>query len=202
MVGKHAVEAGSKLGNIERNNDHIKRAGPGSIVWNVGRNVTGNIPLMQMLFSQADVLVDAAQRRDPSVALVPNDWIACLPEHAVIADLSVDPYLLSCDPPVVRGVEGVPMGNLDKYIYYPDDPDWDKTVPPQVNSTHRRVTTTCYSWPGIHPEACMHHYAQQLLPLMELLAARGYRGLRADGQYFERALHRATIDEWLRMHEF
>ena len=40
-----------------------------------------------------------------------------LPEHAVIADLSVDPYLLDVSPPVVRGVEGIPQGSLDKYIF-------------------------------------------------------------------------------------
>jgi alanine dehydrogenase len=33
MVGKHAVEAGTKLGNIERNNEHMQHNGSGSLVW-------------------------------------------------------------------------------------------------------------------------------------------------------------------------
>jgi hypothetical protein len=42
--------------------------------------------------------VDATARRDPSVALVPNAWLGLLPEHAVICDLAVDPYLLDDTP--------------------------------------------------------------------------------------------------------
>ena len=151
---------------------------------------------MEELFRQSDVLVDAAQRRDPSKPVVPNDWIAWLPEHAVITDLSVDPYTLEIDPPVVRGIEGVPQGNLDQYIFKPDDPNWDKTVPPSIPSTNRRTTVTCYSWPGIHPEASMLHYASQLEPLMQTLLKRGYNGLSLEGDYFERALYRASLKAW------
>ncbi len=200
MVGKHAVEAGSKLGNIERNNEHIDRKGPGSIVWSVGRNLSHNPAMMKLLFEQSDVLVDASQRRNTAVPVVPNEWIGWLPEHAVVVDLAVDPYLLDCQPQVVRGIEGIPQGNLDQYIFSPEDPNWENTVPELVSSTNRRVTTTCYSWPGIHPEACMRHYAHQLFPLMEELAAKGYEGLSASGGYFERALHRATIEEWVSSH--
>ncbi len=200
MVGKHAVEAGCKLGNLERNNDHMQRQGPGSIVWSVGRSLSSNTTLMKSLLEQADVLVDASQRRDTAVPVVPNEWIGWLPEHAVVVDLAVDPYLLNCQPMVVRGLEGIPQGNLDQFIYSPEDPNWDNTVPASIPSSNRRVTTTCYSWPGIHAEACMRHYAHQLFPLMEVLAMKGYEGLSAKGSHFERALHRATIDEWLESH--
>ena len=124
---------------------------------------------MKSLFKAADILVDATQRRDSSQPVVPNEWIAWLPEHSVVVDLAVDPYTLSADPPVVRGVEGIPQGNLDQYIFHADDLNWDKTVPSSVNSKNRRTTVTCYSWPGVHPEACMLHYAQQLKPFVELL---------------------------------
>ena len=148
---------------------------------------------MESLFQDADILVDATQRRDTSQPVVPNEWIAWLPEHAVVVDLAVDPYTLNAQPPVVRGVEGIPQGNLDQYIFSPDDPNWDKTVPPSVNSKNRRTTVTCYSWPGVHPEACMLHYAQQLEPFVEVLFEKGYDGLSLDGEYFERALYRATL---------
>ncbi|HZD55363.1 MAG TPA: hypothetical protein VE136_01465 [Anaerolineales bacterium] len=202
MIGKHAVEAATKLGNIERNNDHIEAGGLGSLAVSIGRNVTYRPDTMENLFRQADILVDATQRRDPSRPVVPNEWIAWLPGHAVITDLAVDPYTLDAQPPVVRGIEGIPQGNLDQYIFTPDDPDWEKTVPEAIASENRRTVVSCYSWPGIHPEACMRHYAQQLEPLMRVLLARGYDGLRPDGDYFERALYRATLGAWLEHGEY
>jgi len=197
MVGKHAVEAATKLGNIERNNDHIAAGGPGSIAMSVGRNITSSPETMERLMREADVLVDAAQRRNPSIPLIPNEWLAWLPDHAVVADLSVDPYLLDNDPPTVRGVEGIPQGNLDQYIFEPDDPNWEKTLPESVPSKHRRTTVTCYSWPGIHPQACMEHYARQLRPFVEVLARKSYDDLSLEEGYFERALNWGTLKEWM-----
>jgi len=197
MVGKHAVDAATKFGLVERNNEHIRAGGPGVIALTVGRNISAQPQRMEKLLRSADILVDATQRRDTSKPVIPNPWIAYLPEHAVVVDLAVDPYLENCSPPVVRGIEGIPQGNLDKYIFHPDDPEWEKTVPSSVDSTCRRTTVTCYSWPGIHPEACMHHYAQQMQPLMETLLEKGYDNLKRKGSYFERALYRATLDGWL-----
>ena len=196
MVGKHAVDAATKLGNIERNNDHMQAGGPGSVAWVVGRNVASNPITMEKLIRQADILVDSTQRRDASRPVIPNDWIGMLPEHAVVVDLSVDPYTLDTDPPVVRGIEGIPQGSLDQYVFYPNDPNWDKTVPSSIPSTHRRITVTSYSWPGIHPEASMRHYGQQLEPLMKVLLEKGYDNLKLDGDYFERALYRASLQCW------
>jgi alanine dehydrogenase len=197
MVGKYAIDAATKLGNLERNNDHIDSKSPGAVALSVGRNVTGHSETMQSLMSQADILVDASQRRDASQPVIINDWVACLPEHAVIVDLAVDPYNLESDPQVVRGVEGIPQGNLNQYIFEPGDPNWDKTVPASINSNHRRTTVSCYSWPGVHPEACMNHYARQLEPLVEVLFERGYDDLSLDGEYFERALYRGTLKYFL-----
>ncbi len=188
MVGKHAVAAATKLGNTERYNDHVLENGVGNIAISVGRATTSNPAIMKKLFHETDILVDAAYRRDTSRPVVPNEWISWLPEHAVIVDLAVDPYTLDATPPVVRGVEGIPQGNLDQYVFHPDDPHWENTVPESIPSKHRRTTVTCYSWPGIHPETCMRHYARQLLPLMEVLAEKDYEMLSPQGNYFERAL--------------
>lgn len=199
MVGKHAIEAATKLGNIERNNQHIKDKGPGSLAVSVGRSIANNAETMEKLFRKTDILVDATQRRNASRPVIPNDWIEWLPEHTVIVDLAVDPYTLTTDPIVVRGIEGIPQGNLNKFVFHPKDPDWDSHVPAEIPSKNRRPTVTCYSWPGIHPEACMRHYAQQLTPLMEVLAEKGYDDLSVQGGYFERALYRATLKCWLEM---
>jgi alanine dehydrogenase len=193
MVGKHAMEAGTKLGNIERNNRHIDAQGPGSIAMCIGRNITDNPVEMERLFHQTDVLVDATSRRNTSLPVVPNDWIAWLPETAVIVDLAVDPYLPDGDPPVVRGIEGIPQGNLSKYVFAPQDPEWDACIPTSVPSKYRRRVVTCYSWPGIHPAACMEHYARQLSPLMEVLLTRPYDQITLEGDYFGRALARAKL---------
>ena len=197
MVGKHAVDAGTKLGNIERNNEHIQNHGPGAMVWSIGRNITNNPGIMQRLFSRIDILVDASNRRNPSRPIIQNDWISWLPDHAVIVDLSVDPYTLDTQPPVVRGIEGIPQGNLDQFSFYPDDPNWTSRIPLEIPTKHRRTTVSCYSWPGIHPEACMRHYAQQLTPMMEILGRKEYDELSLNGDYFERALYRATLDYFL-----
>jgi len=197
MVGKHAVDAATKLGNVERNNDHIAANGPGAIARCVGRNISANPRVMRKLFAETDILVDASQRRDASSPVVPNEWLGWLPGHAVVVDLAVDPYTLDANPPVVRGIEGIPQGDLDQYVFPADDPRWDALVPASIPSANRRTTVTCYSWPGVHPEACMIHYAQQLEPLMEVLLEKGYDGLAPDGNYFERALYRATLKAWI-----
>jgi len=201
MVGKHAIDAATKLGNVERNNDHIASHGPGAVALSIGRNIAPNPSIMKNLMGQADILVDATQRRNTTKPVIPNDWIGWLPEHAVIVDLAVDPYTLDANPPVVRGIEGVPQGSLDQYVFPADDPKWDRMVPESIPSRNRRTTVTCYSWPGVHPEACMMHYAQQLEPLMEVLFDKGYDGLSSNGTYFERALYRATLKAWIQSEE-
>jgi alanine dehydrogenase len=198
MVGKHAVDAATKLGNIERNKEYMEAGGPGAISITVGRNITGNPEVIQELFGTADILVDATQRRNPSKPVVPNPWLDWLPPHAIVTDLAVDPYTLDGNPPVVRGVEGIPKGNLDQYVYYPDDPEWGKTVPDSIPCEHRRTVVSCYSWPGIHPEASMRHYANQMQNLMEVLFEKGYDRLSLEGGYFERALYRGTLKAWLK----
>ena len=198
MIGKHAIEAATKLGNVKRNNEHMLTKGPGALAISVGRNLSSNQVAMEELMRQCDILVDATQRRDASQPVIPNEWIAWLPKHAVITDLAVDPYTLDTDPPVVRGVEGIPQGNLDQYVFPADDPKWEELVPTSIPSEHRRTPVTCYSWPGVHPKACMRHYAHQLKPLLSRLVNKSYDGISLKGDYFERAIYRGTLKAWLR----
>jgi alanine dehydrogenase len=198
MVGKHAVDAAIKLGNTERYHENLAAGTGQSMVRIVGRSVSSDPRLMQDLFRKTDILVDATSRRNSSIPVVPNEWVSWLPAHAVLVDLAVDPYTLGATSPVVRGIEGIPQGNLDQYVFYPDDPHWTDSIPDVIPTEERRTAVTCYSWPGIHPEACMRHYARQLLPLMETLAEMDYEQLSPNGNYFQRALYRATLHGYLK----
>ncbi|HAF62621.1 MAG TPA: alanine dehydrogenase [Anaerolineaceae bacterium] len=197
MVGKHAVDAVSKFGKRSRNQKHIELGGEGAVAVAVGRNITYRPDAFKKLLNKADVLIDATQRNNPSSPILRNEELANLPTHAIIVDLSVDPYLTEDTPPVVKGIEGIPQGNLDQYVFHPHDPEWESTIPANIPTDERRKTVSCYSWPGIHPQDCMRHYGQQLLPLMRVLAKKKYTDISANGPFFERALYRAKLDTFV-----
>jgi alanine dehydrogenase len=111
------------------------------IVTAIDYDITLHENVMEDLLSRTDILVDATQRPDPSRPIIPNEWVGHLPGHAVLVDLSVDPY--DCEPDLisVKGIEGIPQGNLDRYIFPPDDPAFDK-LPDCVTTTHRRYSVS------------------------------------------------------------
>lgn len=194
-IGKDAVEAATKYGSLERAERQSHLAGVEVVT--IGRNLTGSVEYMTERLAVTDVLVDATQRRDPSVPVVPNAWLAHLPEHAVVCDLVVDPYLLHESPPTVRGIEGIPQGNLDRWAFAPHDPAWNE-VPEEVDRSQRRWVVSCYSWPGVHPHACMELYGGQLAPLLRaLLRAGGAEALSPGGEFHERSLWRASLRSWV-----
>ena len=196
LVGKHAVEAALKYGSLGRF-ARWSATHPPVEVTTIGRNLTGNEAYLRDRFSKTDVLVDATQRPDPTRPLIPNAWIGWLPKHAVVCDLVVDPYVTVRTPPTVRSIEGIPKGDLDQWIFAPDDPGWTKTIPAGIPTTERRVTVTCYSWPGIHPEECMRHYGKQLWPFVQRLLTRGgVEGLSSKGFAVDRSLWRASLRRW------
>ena len=195
-VGRHAVEFATKYGDDARNEAFGRIGLPGVEVVTAGRNLTGDAGYLKGRLAVTDILVDATARRDPSMPVVPNAWIAVLPDHAVICDLAVDPYLLDATPRIVRGIEGIPQGDLDRWEFAPDDPAWD-ALPAEIPTGERRTVVSCYSWPGVRPEPCMHVYGSQLAPLLEvLLSAGGLEGIRPEGSYFEQALARGSLRHW------
>jgi alanine dehydrogenase len=151
---------------------------------------------MREILQRTDILVDATQRPDPSKVVIPNEWIGLMPEHAVIVDLSVDPYNAEATPPEVKGIEGIPQGNLDQFVFPPNDPAYER-VPDIVSKENRRHVVSCYSWPGIHPKECMDLYGNQLRPILRTLIERGGpQNIRPRGVYFERVIARAMLSKW------
>jgi alanine dehydrogenase len=192
-VGKHAIEWAAKAGDEERNARFMAAGLPGVEVVVVEQNLAGNEAYFRHRLALTDILVDATARRDTSKPLFPNAWLGFLPEHAVVCDLAVDPYLLDDTPPVVRGIEGIPQGNLDRWEFGPDDPAWDR-LPPGIPTDERRTVVSCYSWPGVRPEACMEAYGSQITPLLKTLIWYGGLPAVAPGISFHgRALWRGSL---------
>jgi alanine dehydrogenase len=192
-IGKHAVEASTKYGRLERNERLTSAGCLGVEVVTIGRNLTSFPAYLEARLRRTDVLIDATRRSDPSMPVIRNAQLGLLPSHAVICDLVVDPYALDAEPPTVRGIEGIPRGTLDQYVFGVEHPAW-ALVPPSIPTTNRRNVVSCFSWPGIHPRECMELYGRQLAPLLRTLVIRGgAAGLRSGGPFHERALYRASL---------
>ncbi len=195
-VGIHAVQAANRYGNIATWRELASSGTPGVQVTAIDYDLTRDETLMREILSKTDILVDATQRPDQTQFVIPNQWVGWMPPHAVLVDLSVDPYNCKTDPPEVKGIEGIPQGNLDQYVFAPDDPAYER-IPGCVSTENRRWAVSCYSWPGIHPRACMEIYGKQLRPLMRTLIEKGgAENINPQGSFFERALSRAMLSRW------
>jgi len=187
------VQAASRYGDLQLWSLLAKRGIPGVQVTAVDYDVVNNTEHMREILSKTDILVDATQRPDPSKVVIPNEWVGWMPEHAVLVDLSVDPYNFEVKPPEVKGIEGIPQGNLDQFVFVPTDPAYER-IPAGVSTKNRRHAVSCYSWPGIHPKECMDLYGNQLRPIMRMLIEKGGTNtIRPKGLYFERIIARAII---------
>lgn len=195
-VGMHAVQAASRYGDLTLWGHLAKRGIPGVQVTAIDYDVVNQGSAMREILSRTDILVDATQRSDSSKYVISNEWIGLMPEHAVLVDLSVDPYNFEINPPEVKGIEGIPQGNLDQFVFTPNDPAYEK-IPASVSTKNRRHVVSCYSWPGIHPKECMELYGNQLRPIMRMLIEKGgVQYIRSKGFYFERAIARAMLSNW------
>lgn len=196
-VGIHAVQAASRYGDEKLWQTLAERGIPGVQVTAIDYDLSGREDVMRDILARTDLLVDATQRRDTSKPVLPNEWIGWLPEHAVIVDLSVDPYICQYEPIQVKGIEGIPQGNLDQYVFMPDDPAYER-LPDCISTKNRRHTVSCYSWPGIRPKRCMKLYGEQIRPILRTITDRGgIQNINPCGRYFERAIRRAMLSQWV-----
>lgn len=190
-VGAHAMRAAVRYGDdVVRKALHA-RGVPGVEVTTIDYELAQDEGYLRRRLARSDLLIDATQRRDNSQVVVKNEWLAQLPPHAVIVDLSVDPYDFSRDPPGVKAIEGIPQGSLDQFVFAPDDPAWER-LDARVPHAHRRTVCSCYSWPGIDPAACMRVYGKQLEPVLRALIEDGPEKMSpVGGTWMDRATARA-----------
>ena len=196
-VGAHAVRAATRYG------DHDLRAAlaandvPGVEVTVADFDLTRHEDYLLGRLEMTDLLIDATQRLDPTRPVVRNPWIAALPPDAVLLDLAVDPYDFSVDPPRTKGIEGVPHGDLDRYVFPVDDAAWSE-LDGRVDTRERRLALSCYAWPGLEPLDCMRVYGRQIEPVLGVVLRVPVDRLDVDStDPQERAVARAELGRWL-----
>lgn len=193
-TGRFAAEAAAKYADEMEMWQHQI---PGVVACLVDRSVTKNLDWLKRLLVQSDMLVDATARRNTTRCIISNHLVSHLPSHAVIVDLAADPYNTEIRPIQIKGIEGIPTGDLDKYEFMPDDPAFEE-LPEGVRAEHRRATVSCYSWPALKPLECMQRYGNQLEPLLQLLLHTSLDELSLHNPaHFERALYRGTLKYFL-----
>jgi alanine dehydrogenase len=200
-LGGHAVHAATRYGSREVRTAMQRSGVPGVEVAVVDRDLTWHEEYMLSRLAMTDVLVDATFRADPSAVVVPNRWLGHLPDHAVILDLAADPYDSAARPPAVKGIEGIPHGGLEGFIFPRDHEAWDR-LEASIGTTNRRLALSCDAWPGLRPEESMTRYGQQLEAVMEVVL--GDRPASAwdvtSPHPAERAVARAELERWTRRH--
>jgi alanine dehydrogenase len=197
-VGGWAVHAATRYGDPQLRESLVASSVPGVEVTVVDFDLTWHEDYMLGRFERTDLLIDASKRSDPSRPVVPNAWLSALPPDAVLLDLACDPYDLAAIPPVVKGIEGVPHGSLDRYVFPVDDEAWDR-IDRRVDTRNRRVALSCYSWPGLEPVQSMRTYGDQLEPFLAVVLERPTGEWGGEGaSQLELALARAEVSTWMR----
>lgn len=201
IIGMGAV-AGNSAKSFEEFSDKEflgKDDSRGVIIHMLPRNITRNYENTKLILEKTDILVDASKRPDPTKIIIPNNLIGYLPEHAVILDLTADPYNDKIEPIQVKGIEGIPTGNLDKYVIEVNDNIYDMGIPKTVNSKNRRVVVSCNAWPGIDAKDCMELYGRQLMPFLDVILIKdaGCLDIKSKNMY-ERSLVRASLEYYFK----
>lgn len=166
---------------------------PGITVTFLERDTTNFKKDIVKIFADTDLLIDATKRADFSEYIVTNDMLAYLKKDALILDLTADPYDDTKKPVQVKGIEGLPYGTLNKYIFEVDAQEYND-IPKEVKTDNRRVAISCNGWPGVFPTKCMKTYEKKLEPFINVLINKGFTLSLTSKDFYERALYRSTLD--------
>lgn len=196
-VGMFAIQAASRYGNEGTWRKMAKMGATGVQVTVAEYDLTNHPQIMHQILKYTDILIDATQRPNPSKPVIANELLGDMRPYAILLDLSVDPYQCTTEgPQIVKGIEGIPQGDLDQYVFSPEDPAWDR-IPDCVDTRNRRWAVSCYSWPGVRPGECMEVYGKQLAPLLQaVLESGGVKYLRPEDGFFSRAVSRALLSKF------
>lgn len=201
IIGMGAVAANSAKAFEEYSDKEflLENNERGLIVRLLPRNITQNYEKLRDIIETTDILVDASKRPDATKVIVNNELIEFLPTHAVILDLTADPYNEKIVPMQVKGIEGIPTGTLDKYVIEVDDEMYDG-IPKTVSSLNRRVVVSCNAWPGIDAKDCMGLYGRLMVPFLDVVLSNDIQKLNISAKnMYERSLVRASLDYYLKI---
>jgi len=192
-VGQTAIRAFQKAGDAE----FYRKGLPGMVVTLLCRSILADDEALKDILSHTDILADSTKRKDCSQYILDNKQLGYLPEHAVILDITADPYDPSAKPPTVKALEGLPYGTLKKYVIDVNDPLYDE-IPDFVDTTNRRLYVGCNAWPSFAPRKCMKIYESQMVPFLRVLFEKGPENISVESDFTnERALARSTL-KWYR----
>jgi alanine dehydrogenase len=196
-VGGYAVHAATRYGDPKLRETLVANDVPGVEVTVVDFDLAWHADYMLARLETTDLLIDATHRVDPSLPAIPNRWLEALPQDAVLLDLAADPYALDAAPPVVKGIEGIPHGDLERWTFAPEDPAWD-ALDPRIDTTNRRLALSCNAWPGLDPVQSMRTYGAQLEPVLRVILERPSEPWDLEGpDHEERAVARAEVTRWV-----
>lgn len=197
-VGMYAARAASKYGGIDFNGASVQQKIPGVLVQFATRSVTRGRASLAGIIRGSDILADASRRKDPTVPIIRNDLLGLLPDHAVILDLTADPYNFDVYPYRVKGIEGIPTGSLDRYVFETDHPIYEY-LGKYINTHNRRTVVSCNAWPGVKPKECMEIYGCQVSRFFPVLFSKPVQELSTRSEDpLEKALARATLEYYLK----
>ncbi len=197
IIGAGAVAAYSAKAFEKLGDDEFLEKDRGLLIQMMPRCITQNEQLLLGILKDTDILVDASKRPDPSQLIISNKLLGHLPNHAIILDLTADPYNEDTDPIQVKGIEGIPTGTLDKYVIEPGD-ELYKSLPDAIDRRNQRVVVSCNAWPGVDAEDCMNLYGKQLQPFIDVLLSKKLDELDISSRnLYERSLVRASLDYYL-----
>jgi len=194
MVGSMAARASGKYGDRKIMDKMNQINAKGVVVHMLPRNITSDRDELSKILRKTDLLIDASNRDDPARYIIDNELLGELKPHSVILDLSADPYVTDIYPIHVKGIEGIPTGTLDKFVFYPDDEEY-KNIPAVVSTKNRNTVVSCNAWPGVSPVECMKLYGAQLSPIIKTIIRNSIdKFSEHSDSYFMRAAYRATVE--------